>query len=688
MKFNIKNLNTWDWLKNASETHNRISNSARNIQNRFYLIISTIVGATVGIILSYFLIKTVPIESAGLIEAKKVGIISSAVNASYPKDLESFYYFSGLLITALIALVSAYICALLLSKKKNASAIITLNIPMESDNLSPIGSSIIQKDLFYYLLIPVVIFFLSFDINFFFKAWFAPWGFFGEEGMHYAWANELARGKVLYKDTLSFYGPLMSYSLLLIIKLFGPSILIFRIFCYCLYFLGFIIVYYLFRNIFQSKWYSILALTIFIVMYFPVLPAIHDTTFRAASGLASLLFIYKYIDSGKKINILFAGVMAGISLLFSNDAGIIAVISCMFVLMLSKNFRRIPRFIFGLMIPLIPSLSFFYVTGALSFYIRYMIDIPKYYSIGLFSRPFPNFENSVTVFLNSPSYKTGEELLKTLTAYWPIIFFLILLISLSEKFVFRMWEKKDIKVFGLLFFGILYFKVAFGMSGLDRNLFCLPPGMILAALSMKESTMLAKNIINSKKVRNRIQLFFIYSLFLLFLLSGIVGYIIWPGVAPRFFFTSLTEKFSLSYLSKESNIMEPINIERANKIEAPDEWAEHIRNIVNYIRDNTSETDYIYAFPREPVYYFLCDRSNPTRFINEFNAVTSDMRKELLSELEANKPAFIIYSYHYALEAPIPIEKRVPDVIEFINKNYNIEKDFGKAKILKLKGRS
>ena len=82
----------------------------------------------------------------------------------------------------------------------------------------------------------------------------------------------------------------------------------------------------------------------------------------------------------------------------------------------------------------------------------------------------------------------------------------------------------------------------------------------------------------------------------------------------------------------------------------------------------TRPGDNVLFFPNEAAYYFLFNRSVPTRYVHAYFAVTTDQRREMVNELEQSRPAYVIYTLN---------SWRIDDIPEYIQ---GIRKPVGSKK--------
>lgn len=116
-----------------------------------------------------------------------------------------------------------------------------------------------------------------------------------------------------------------------------------------------------------------------------------------------------------------------------------------------------------------------------------------------------------------------------------------------------------------------------------------------------------------------------------------------------------------------------------------DAWiAAETREVRDYIINHTNKTDTIFAFTSNPLYYYLTDRSNPSRFYISWYADPQPLTNELLRDLKANKPKLIIYKEDSWMDSPDnqPMSSRIPDVDRWIKETYKKSTKIGTTEIL------
>lgn len=645
-------------------------------KNMFFLI----AGLIIGLFLTFFIIKILPVSMAPIENAKQLGIVSKTILDNYPKHQETVYYIIGLFVTVGCAVLFWFLWAMLSSKKYNGIA----DVPgskQESRSLNSITSSGKWK-IFDYILLPLVILLLTFNSNFFYNLK-SSWGFLSEEGLNLGAVNSILHGKVLYRDVYYVYGPLLEYPLALIMKIFGCDILYLRIYTYALTFIGFLIIYYSLKMLLNKRTTLFILTAIIVLFYFPFYSNSSSTIFRTVIGLTPLFLMGLYFVSEKQKYMLYAGIISGISTFFSQEVGIVGTASVIIAvgigsLGIQYKFKKIAGSIFlficGWLVVAVPIITYFGLHNALPSIIDNLISSPKYMMMGCGGLPFPKlFGKENSFFVTFTVY------------YWPILIYICTSIYLIFRFLTNKWNKKDILMFSVLVFGIMFFRSALARTDDGKTLQCLPPILILAAVYSEELICgFIELIKKGNRARIRYELMLKITTIVLILI-GLIGFAVNPAKKH-------IKEFVKSNLNK-IHIIKPgdtvtLDIERARKITVPkihENYAVWLREVVNYIKSHTTSNDYIYVFPNEATFYFLTDRLNPTRFDLSNMVVTPAHRIEVVKNLEEKNPKYIIYSFNTWRVDDIPETIYAPEITKYIISNYVLEKDFQGLKILRRK---
>jgi hypothetical protein len=88
-----------------------------------------------------------------------------------------------------------------------------------------------------------------------------------------------------------------------------------------------------------------------------------------------------------------------------------------------------------------------------------------------------------------------------------------------------------------------------------------------------------------------------------------------------------------------------LGLERA-PVRVPEFIAVSIRGAVEYVQERTPPNEPFFAYPVNPLFYFLADRPNPTRF-NHFiaGALTSADLQDVIADLDRAKPRYVLWDH-------------------------------------------
>ena len=108
----------------------------------------------------------------------------------------------------------------------------------------------------------------------------------------------------------------------------------------------------------------------------------------------------------------------------------------------------------------------------------------------------------------------------------------------------------------------------------------------------------------------------------------------------------------------------PLGLERAPVL-APRHLADSVRGAVELVRADTPPGASFFAYPAVPLFNFLADRPNPTRFDHFFpGALTPDEMVEVLDHLERARPRYVLWDHggvvHWKTE---PVNRPLSDYI-------------------------
>ena len=129
----------------------------------------------------------------------------------------------------------------------------------------------------------------------------------------------------------------------------------------------------------------------------------------------------------------------------------------------------------------------------------------------------------------------------------------------------------------------------------------------------------------------------------------------------------------------------PLSVARAGSALFPDEFARDLTELIREIQSRTAPNEPIWVFPNEALIYFLADRPQPTRFPLAVFAVTRAQRQQLIADLERTRPRLAIVYRDAPLHDRIPHEVALPEVVEYLANNYELDHDVGSFALLRRK---
>ena len=616
------------------------------------------VGALCGFFLA-FLFSSIQFDfSAEIARARELGITSKTILSGYPKSRDLLTYVSVLGFPVLSALIPWFLWS-----RTQQEGLRRMFDSTDGDTPERYP----QKRLCLFLVIAVG-FVLSLDMNtlYFpaFNDYVKAWVFLGEEGQMLEWAQRVLNGEVYGRDFFCLYGPMQIYPLALALEIFGKSVVTARVYTYVLNLAAYAIVTFLLYKTVRSK----IVFTLGAIAYFFVFSRLgvfspNTTILRFVLAILPLLLIHLHRCHKGPALLALAGVVTAQSLLFSQEAGLcsLAAIAALFLVQLclerdrSKTIREATTFLAGFALSVGPMLLYLGHEGALSRFFESIYGYPKLLMLGYGCRPFPSFRYFIAhLFTGAPFFP-----------YWVIFIYVFACLALLPPLLLGKANKETLFKLSLTLFGILLFRVALGRSQELNVLKVSHPAFLLCFLFLDGGlrTILSKRPRYERAGSAVMVVACLLSFLALFIASPHVNSTV--RRAGRGFMNAHQK---LTVYPSGTAIPE---IERTGVFVDP-VTARGMRQIRAFLSTRTSPGDYVYFFPNEPIYYFLFDRKNPTRFAMSYFAITSQQRIELVADLERKKPRYVIVSPNTWRVDNIPESVQVPEVVDYIRERYEV----------------
>ena len=108
----------------------------------------------------------------------------------------------------------------------------------------------------------------------------------------------------------------------------------------------------------------------------------------------------------------------------------------------------------------------------------------------------------------------------------------------------------------------------------------------------------------------------------------------------------------------------------------------HVVRVVRWIQLHTDPGEPVLFLPDDGAYYYLSDRPNPIRFVMGHQIVTDEHRAEVLRDLRANPPRYVVWDDDAYRVDDLPDELVFgPAILAWIDENYRQETRIGGVEI-------
>ena len=308
--------------------------------------------------------------------------------------------------------------------------------------------------------------------------------FQGEWGQHLAWANAVLHGRFQGKDYYCLYGPLYSLGIVGFWSLLGRSIVAWKLYLALIQVLALTALLLLGGALVRRRLW-VLAIPFLV----PLVRA------RLGVALFGLLFLVLWLRSGKLRWPLIAGVTAGTAVFFSQEFGLVLVVSGAVAFAMRRDLRSTIAFAAGVAGVAIPLLGYYAANGALGPMLRDLVGYPGYMLAGYGKRPFPALASQLP--LDPSAWNTPSLLALRLGYAMPAVYVagLLLALPVSQLDPRRPLASLGSTVAGLqrdpwrasvlitALFGLLCFRVALGRSDLSHMINVLPLAALLVIVA-------------------------------------------------------------------------------------------------------------------------------------------------------------------------------------------------------------
>ena len=500
------------------------------------------------------------------------------------------------------------------------------------------------------------------------------WRLLAEEGQVMGWVTKVSHGGVPFLDMIVTRGPIVIYTTALALREFGQNLVIARAWILTLSILMMYGGALFCLTFFESKLLRWLSLFLMLL--------IHDISYRTGFAMASLGLFWIGFRQNRGIFTVLCGMCVALALLSSLESGAAALIAIFGTVIVAavtvpdrRAFARHGALVAaGLGIVLVPPSLFFLSRGELGEIINGVIVYPKYAMLGFASSPFPNVLKIFRNEMNAGHFWFSATQRVFALWYMPPLVYLFTFFLFLRWAVSRSLDRRVLMILMLAIYGWVMFRSALGRSDFHHLYFCVPPAFALCLLHADriKSSLSMKGLFQNPD-----------HLAALFFACLLPVWFLWQRPNDRLI--PVTQNFA-QCLTGTSDIPEdfqPFQTPRLRGILLPAPIRNKMEMILKTVDSERKPGDCVYAFPTIPLYYFLLDSPNPTRYEWAYQAITHDMRVEALQSLERAKPRFIINSLdpHRRLDG-IPPWVALPEIWNYMQDNYKRWALIGREEIL------
>jgi hypothetical protein len=465
-----------------------------------------------------------------------------------------------------------------------------------------------------------------------------------DEGALASGAARVLDGQIPHRDFVTLQGPLAYYTAAAAFQLFGISLASLRIFGFGIYLLLAILIYVIAR-IFARRMVSLVAsipATILGIPYF------HFVPFAVWQGIASTaLVILFYLcatrsDSPGVLG-LASGLMCAVSLLTRQDQGLYAIVAVsVYTIVLwrggeafLKRSQLRPLFfswLAGILLGTLPWVIFWLMRGAMPEVIRQLIVFPLTTYAKTSSLPFPKFSlheglagNAVVALFYLPPF------IQAFAAF-----------QLWEKFRRDNFGAREAGIVFILVWSFLYYCQALTRSDRYHLLIVLVPFFILCAASWEM-------ILQRASARS----------------AGVKYILSIAALALLGLFLLKTKTIFLDDDRAPQEMSLPRSGIRAD-------GGQNLAKFINDIQKTVPPNRSILCLPYEPMFYFLANRRNPTRwdYIWPGDESAADLTS-LVAQARRDPPALVV------IQNEALMTNYAADILDYVHATYRKKADLG-----------
>ena len=482
-----------------------------------------------------------------------------------------------------------------------------------------------------------------------------------DEGSTAAQAMRIVNGELIYRDFFTVVTPGSYYTVAWLFRWFGESLMVLRWAALVTGVGILLITLTIGRRVMVWPFAAAAGLLTTVWGWFLVTPNFYSLE----AALFSLIALACYVYGAPSWRwMMAAGVAAGATAMVKQNVGAYTAAGLLITIWASRLFDTEPdwrgrakmsaQFISGILLPVVATLVWITASGAGAYLYESWVYYPLVKYTERFARPFPDFFPL--------DEREPFDLWTKLVIYLPAVVYPLAIIAigvLASRFRRRgdsIAQSEGHALLAITSVGLLTLLQAWPRADVAHILFGLQPTFILFAYLLFYAWRALKAIPGPR------------------LAIAAIGLIV--ALAPA---AALLWKGYQRTEWEYQNYIVAIRSDRAEGILAAGLEAQRIEIVTKYIAEHTAPDDPIFVVPWAAGFYFLADRSNPTR--TDFMLFEDpEAYPCLLARLDARPPKYVIYGYTWDVDdkhfreyaAPIDRYIRSRYAIEFSTDGYEI----------------
>jgi hypothetical protein len=479
----------------------------------------------------------------------------------------------------------------------------------------------------------------------------------GETGQHLAWTNAIWNGGFQGRDFFCLYGPLYDLSLAGFWKVVGRSVAAYDLYWSLARVLGWLSLFLLGGAMLRRPW---------LVIAMPLLlPWVQVRVGFALFGLFCLwLWMRSETPRAERSRgvawCALAGVVGGIGLFYSQEYGAVFGVLAAATFAIRRAAFPALTFALGMVAVVAPLLLWFAANDALGPMLNDLVQYPRYLMAGYAKMIFPPLASALP--LQVSALGSEESLYLRLSHAVPLVYWAGLMLALpvsaldprrpleSLREVLASLARDPMRLLLVLIalLGLASFRVALGRSHLPRTLAVLPAAVLLLGYAIDRLVDLWQRG-DAARVLARWRT------------AALVVFVLMAGFGEAPYPFKLVWKTVTNSATLLTRGYEP-------------KGERHVLRVTRWVQLNTEPGEPVLFLPDDGAYYYLTDRPNPIRFVMGHQIVTDAHRAEVLADLEAAPPRFVVWDHDAYRVDELPDELVFgPGILAFLRDNYRTE---------------